>query len=176
MTLAIFLTSIAVLLFNNEWLKPRVAKKTIFPVPMELILIILSMALTKLFDAEKNWNVFLVGEIPSGLPIPTLPKLDLWKELLLDAFAIAVVSYSISVSLALLFAQKGNYGLDFNQELLALVSKMSFTVQKYFKNIKKLILLSRAQQMYLALYSRVFPCLLLWVVHLYSINSVGRHN
>lgn len=95
---------------------------------MELILIVFSMVLSKLFDIENNWNVFLVGDIPSGLPLPFIPKLDLWKELLIDAFAIAVVSYSVSVSLALLFAQKASYELDFNQELLAMVRKMSLLI------------------------------------------------
>lgn len=123
--MAIFLISCALLIFNNEWLKQRVAKKTKLPVPMELVVIVLSIMLSKFCDIEANWNVFLVGSIPSGLPAPVIPKFDLWINLLPDAFAIAFVSYSVSVSLALLFAQKANYEIDFNQELLAMVSHQS---------------------------------------------------
>lgn len=49
-----------------------------------------------------------------------MPDLDLSKHLLLDGFIIAVVSYTITVSIALTFAQRLNYEIDFNQELLAL--------------------------------------------------------
>lgn len=94
---------------------------------MELIVIVLSILLSKFFDIGNNWNVFLVGNIPSGLPAPIVPKLDLWLELLTDAFAIAFVSYSVSVSLALLFAQKANYEIDFNQELLAMVRRLCYS-------------------------------------------------
>lgn len=88
---------------------------------MELIVVILSMLLSKFWDIEKNWNVLLVGDVPSGLPTPIIPKFDLWKELLPDALAIAFVSYSVTVSLGSVIGQQSNYEIDFNQELLALV-------------------------------------------------------
>lgn len=49
-----------------------------------------------------------------------MPDLDLSKHLIVDGFIIAVVSYTITVSIALTFAQKLNYEIDFNQEFLAL--------------------------------------------------------
>ena len=79
------------------------------------------MMFSKICDIETNWNVFLVGEIPGGLPMPVIPKFDLWKELLPDALSIAFVSYSVTVSLGSLIGQKDGYEIDFNQELLALV-------------------------------------------------------
>lgn len=42
------------------------------------------------------------------------------SELLLSGFTIAMVSYTVSVSMALIFAKKSNYDIDFNQELLAM--------------------------------------------------------
>lgn len=42
------------------------------------------------------------------------------SELLLSAFTISMVSYTVSVSMALIFAKKLNYDIDFNQELLAM--------------------------------------------------------
>lgn len=38
----------------------------------------------------------------------------------MDGFIIAMVSYTINVSMALTFAQRFNYEIDFNQELLAM--------------------------------------------------------
>lgn len=40
-------------------------------------------------------------------------------SVLLDGFTIAVVSYSVTMSMGLTFAQKLNYEIDANQELLA---------------------------------------------------------
>lgn len=132
-TLTIFIVASVLLWINIEYLKPRVAKRTKFPVPMELILIILSMLLSWLEDIENNWHVFLVGEIPQGLPQATLPKFDLWLELLSDAVAIAIVSYAVSLSLALRFAQMQSYEIDFNQELLAMVILKQNLSHKYLR-------------------------------------------
>lgn len=49
-----------------------------------------------------------------------MPKSNLMADLLLNAFTIAMVSYSVSVSMALIFANKLKYDIDFNQELLAM--------------------------------------------------------
>lgn len=49
-----------------------------------------------------------------------LPDLNLSKELIMDGFILSMVSYTVSVSMALIFAQKLNYEIDFNQELLAM--------------------------------------------------------
>lgn len=49
-----------------------------------------------------------------------MPNLELSKELFADGFIIAMVSYTVTVSMALIFAQKLNYEIDFNQELFAM--------------------------------------------------------
>lgn len=49
-----------------------------------------------------------------------MPDFALSEILIVDAFIIAVVSYTVTVSMALTFAQQLNYEIDFNQELLAL--------------------------------------------------------
>lgn len=41
-------------------------------------------------------------------------------DMLVSGFTIAMVSYTVSVSMALIFAKKLNYDIDFNQELLAM--------------------------------------------------------
>lgn len=49
-----------------------------------------------------------------------VPDLHLAKQLFLDGFIISMVSYTVSVSMALIFAQRLSYEIDFNQELLAM--------------------------------------------------------
>lgn len=57
----------------------------------------------------------------SSLPVPSLPPLSLIPDILLDSFVITMVSYTISMSMALIFAQKFSYEVDSNQELMAQV-------------------------------------------------------
>ena len=55
------------------------------------------------------------------LPEPKLPPFGLLGAVALDSFIITMVSYTISMSMALIFAQKLNYEIDSNQELFAQV-------------------------------------------------------
>lgn len=55
------------------------------------------------------------------LPKPEVPSLELLPLVAIDSIAITMVSYTITISMALIFAQKLNYEIDSNQELLAMV-------------------------------------------------------
>lgn len=57
-----------------------------------------------------------------GLPLPELPPIKLLGLVALDSIAIAIVSYTVTISMALIFAKKQNYEVDPNQELLAMVT------------------------------------------------------
>ncbi|XP_044259438.1 pendrin-like isoform X2 [Tribolium madens] len=115
----ISLVTIFILIANNEVVKPLVAKKSSFPIPIELIAIVLGTLVSRYCNLEAIYSIKVVGEIPSGLPAPTTPPMSLLASVLLDGFTIAIVSYSITLSMALIFAQKLNYEVDANQELLA---------------------------------------------------------
>jgi solute carrier family 26 protein len=60
-----------------------------------------------------------MGEIKSGLPAFEVPPVKLFSAVFVDACVIALVAYSITMSLALLVSEKLKYPLDTNQELLA---------------------------------------------------------
>lgn len=122
MAILLSIITITLLMFNNELLKPIVAKRTKVPIPIELIIVISGVLLSKFLKMEETWQIIPVGHIPVGLPQAVVPKFDLWKEILVDCFAIAFVSYSVTVSMALIFGQKLKYEIDFNQELLAMVN------------------------------------------------------
>jgi len=63
-----------------------------------------------------------VGEIPDGLPRPTLPSFSIADatDLLPDAAALAVIAFAESVAGARAFAAKHRYQVDADQELVAL--------------------------------------------------------
>lgn len=63
-----------------------------------------------------------------SFPIPDLPAFSLLPNIALDAFVITMVSYTITMSMALIFAQKLRYEVDANQELFALVRFYSLQI------------------------------------------------
>jgi SulP family sulfate permease len=67
-------------------------------------------------------GVALVGDIPRGLPTPTLPPLDpaLWQALVVPALLISVVGYVETVSVAQTLAARRRQRIDPDQELVAL--------------------------------------------------------
>uniref|UniRef100_A0ABD2W8X9 SLC26A/SulP transporter domain-containing protein n=1 Tax=Trichogramma kaykai TaxID=54128 RepID=A0ABD2W8X9_9HYME len=113
--------TIIVIIFNNEVLKPRAAKLCRFPIPIEMIVVVLGTILSIYTDLENNYSITTVGKIPVGLPHPILPSMELLSNIILDSFVITMISYTISMSMALIFAQKCNYEVDSNQELFAQV-------------------------------------------------------
>ncbi|CAG0881842.1 unnamed protein product [Darwinula stevensoni] len=113
--------NIFVLIVNNDYLKPYLAKKCIFPVPIELICVTIGTLLSYTTEMNKNYNVSVVGYLPNGLPAAQVPPVWLMQDMnfLIQCFIIAIVSYAISISLAKLFARRGGYEIAPNQELLA---------------------------------------------------------
>ncbi|KAF7988716.1 hypothetical protein HCN44_001289 [Aphidius gifuensis] len=112
--------TIVALIFNNEILKPRIGKLCAFPIPIEMIVVLMGIFVSAQMDLSDIYNVKTIGLIPVGLPDPTMPDLSLLPSLIVDCFVITMVSYTISMSMALIFSQKLNYEVDANQELLAL--------------------------------------------------------
>ncbi|KAL1500850.1 hypothetical protein ABEB36_006276 [Hypothenemus hampei] len=114
------LCTCAILIFNNEFLKPWLAKKCRMPFPIELIVVAVGTAITYLSEIHKTRNVSTIGHLPTGLPEPMIPVFSLLPHIWLDVVVITMVSYTITMSMALIFARKLMYEVDSNQELLAL--------------------------------------------------------
>ncbi|XP_053616851.1 prestin isoform X2 [Plodia interpunctella] len=119
---AILISFIAclVIALNNELLKPWVSKRSRVPVPIELIAIVVGTLVSQLAGLNALYGISLVGNIPTGLPIPQVPPVELFPDIAVDAFTITMVTYTITMSMALIFAAKEKYEIDANQELLAL--------------------------------------------------------
>lgn len=90
--------------------------------PIELMCVIGGTLISMALQLAPTYGVTPIGDIPTGFPAIQLPMFELLGELFVDAFTVAMVSYTVSVSMALIFAQKLNYEVDFNQELLAMGS------------------------------------------------------
>ncbi|KAK3870112.1 hypothetical protein Pcinc_024615 [Petrolisthes cinctipes] len=110
---------ISILVFNNEVIKPRVKKYTRLPVPIELMVVILGTLVSYLSNLDQHYQVRVVGHVPTGLPAPTPPPVELWSGVALDAFIIGVVGYTSTFSMAKIFAKRQGYTVYATQELYA---------------------------------------------------------
>ncbi|KAF5308663.1 hypothetical protein FQR65_LT06124 [Abscondita terminalis] len=108
--------TIVVTVCNNEIIKPKLVEKCSFPIPIELIAVVVGTLTSHYLDLSNQYNVSVVGDIPSG---PSDATISLMGSILIDGVVIAIVSYALSLSMALIFAQKLSYEVDPNQELLA---------------------------------------------------------
>ena len=112
-TLIIGLVGIIALIFLREN----------FPaVPGPLIMVALSTLVVGIFRLD-TYGVKIIGDIPTGLPAPSVPKIefDVTKRLLPTAFAIALISFmeSLAVGRSIQVKHK-TYKLNTNKELLSL--------------------------------------------------------
>ncbi|XP_076870621.1 solute carrier family 26 member 6, like 1 isoform X2 [Brachyhypopomus gauderio] len=118
-TLVVSVLSIIVL-FTAKEINNRCRKRLPVPVPVELIVIVLGTLISFYAHLNKTYEISVVGEIPSGIQAPTVPNTSIFREVVVDAFALAIVGYAISVSLGKTFALKHGYKIDSSQELVAL--------------------------------------------------------
>ena len=87
--------------------------------PGPLLAVLLAIALTAVFDLKAK-GVTVVGELPAGLPAPTLPPLGDYLGLLLPAAGVLLVGYTDNALTGRAFAVRRGYTIDADQEFLAL--------------------------------------------------------
>lgn len=96
-------------------------KKLLPHKPVALFVVIAGIVVATLIDVGAH-GVKLLGEVPRGLPIPTLPKVE-WHDLgdllplALAAFLLGAVE---TAAIGRMFAAKYGYRFDSNQEFLAI--------------------------------------------------------
>ena len=110
-TAAVGLGAVAVLLLFE-----RLARM----LPAALIVLFAGIGLSSVLGLEAH-GVAIVGEVPSGLPTPSAPhvEVDQLPALVAGAAGMMLVILSSSLGIATNFAQKHDYRLDTNQELVA---------------------------------------------------------
>lgn len=91
-------------------------------VPGALVLVAGGLVASSLFDLGAN-GVALVGDVPSGLPAPELPDLELVRDhyatIAIAAVALLLIGFSQTAGDARAFAARHRYRIDVNQESVA---------------------------------------------------------
>ncbi|XP_063283708.1 solute carrier family 26 member 10-like [Pelobates fuscus] len=108
-----------VVLIPIKELNARFRTKLRTPIPGEIIMVLVATGITFASSLDIRYNVQIVGSIPAGFPTPKLPPLNVIPDVIGDTIAITFVGYAVSVSLAMIYAEKHRYTIDPNQELLA---------------------------------------------------------
>lgn len=136
------LAGLIFMVIMNEFIKPWASKRCKFPIPSELLAVVGFTMFSYFIDLGGTYGVKEVGNIPTGLPLPEMPPLALLRLVAVDAIAVTIVSYSIVMSMALIFARKEQYEVRPNQELLAM--GLSNIVGSFFSCIPLSCSLSRS--------------------------------
>jgi sulfate permease, SulP family len=91
-------------------------------VPGALLLVVAGILAAHLFDLDR-YGVALVGDVPSGLPTPQLPDLELIMDnletVLVAAVALVLIGFSQTAGDARAFAARHKYRIDIDQEARA---------------------------------------------------------
>uniref|UniRef100_A0AAQ5YIG2 STAS domain-containing protein n=1 Tax=Amphiprion ocellaris TaxID=80972 RepID=A0AAQ5YIG2_AMPOC len=100
------------------------------PIPVEILTVIIATAVAYAFSLDSAYSIEIVGHIPAGFPKPQMPAFHTFPDIAGDTIAITFVGYAVSVSLAMIYADKHGYSIHPNQELLA--HGISNTVSSFF--------------------------------------------
>ncbi|XP_006021131.1 sulfate transporter isoform X2 [Alligator sinensis] len=100
----------------NEYFKSKLKA----PIPIELVVIVAATLASHFGKLKENYGSSIAGHIPTGFLPPRPPDWDLIPSVALDAVAIAVIGFAITVSLSEMFAKKHGYTVKANQEMYAI--------------------------------------------------------
>lgn len=98
----------------------RYKEKMKAPFPIELLVVIVATVISHYFNFEERYKSAVCGDIPTGFMKPTLPDINLFSSLAVDALPIAVIGFATTVSLAEIFGKKHGYAVRANQEMIAI--------------------------------------------------------
>ena len=112
-TVLVGVSALALILGLRRWL-PRV--------PGALVLVVAGLLSSALFDLGSH-GVELVGHVPSGLPTPQIPDVDLiadnYATIAIAAAALLLIGFSQTAGDARAFAARHHYRIDVDQEAVA---------------------------------------------------------
>jgi sulfate permease, SulP family len=97
-----------------------IGQRLLLRMPWALVVLILGLAASHWFELAAH-GVAVVGQVPKGLPTPSVPLVPPSRlvDIVFAGAAIAFVGLAEGLSAGRLYAAKGRYRLDTNQELIA---------------------------------------------------------
>ncbi|RWS10166.1 solute carrier family 26 member 10-like protein [Dinothrombium tinctorium] len=110
-----------IMILFKELMEPYIKRRFFsIPVPIDLIIVVTATLLSKYFLFNENYAIKIIGEIPTGLPTPQLPRLSFANLIIIDSISIALITYAFALSLGKIYAKQHGYTVRPNQEFFAL--------------------------------------------------------
>lgn len=94
--------------------------KLSFPIPRQLIVIILGTIISFAADLHGRFELKIIGAITSGFPRPSIPSLDRFSSMILPAVTLTLIVFVNTVSIAKTMSTAHGYEAPASQEMLAL--------------------------------------------------------
>ncbi|GAB5568465.1 prestin isoform X1 [Prionailurus iriomotensis] len=116
------------LLLGGKEFNERFKEKLPAPIPLEFFAVVMGTGISAGFNLQESYNVDVVGTLPLGLLPPANPDTSLFHLVYVDAIAIAIVGFSVTISMAKTLANKHGYQVDGNQLAGCLASLMILLV------------------------------------------------
>lgn len=108
-----------VVLVTAKELGDRYKHKLKFPLPTELVVIVVATLVSHYGNLNEVYASSVSGAIPTGFIPPKVPEFNLMLRVAVDALPLAIVSFVFTVSLSEMFAKKYAYTIRANQEMFA---------------------------------------------------------
>ncbi|RUS73515.1 hypothetical protein EGW08_018730 [Elysia chlorotica] len=123
----------AVILFVKDCINEKFKHKLPAPIPVELFVVIFGTLISYLANFRGNFDLDVVGTIPTDIPAPKVPTegLSVAPNYVVDCFILAILIFANTIAMAKICAKKHNYEVDDSQEMLAY--GMCNAVSAFFK-------------------------------------------
>ncbi|XP_061472816.1 sulfate transporter [Rhineura floridana] len=108
------------LLIPTKELNERFKSKLKAPMPTELVVVVAATLASHFGKLKEKYGSSVSGHIPTGFLPPQPPDWNLIPSVAMDAVAIAIIGFAITVSLSEMFAKKHGYTVKPNQEMYAI--------------------------------------------------------
>ncbi|XP_067849617.1 prestin-like [Heptranchias perlo] len=89
-------------------------------IPIEFIALAVSIWLSFWLELEDSYDLRLINNYPFTLPKPVLPSFSLISSVAVDAVAVALVTFAVSISLGSEYSKKHNQSYHPHQETIVL--------------------------------------------------------
>uniref|UniRef100_A0A8D0BAN1 Sulfate transporter n=1 Tax=Salvator merianae TaxID=96440 RepID=A0A8D0BAN1_SALMN len=107
-------------LIPTKELNERFKSKLKVPLPTELLVVVVATLVSHFGKLKENYGSSIAGHIPTGFLPPQSPDWNLIPSVAMDAVAISIIGFAITVSLSEMFAKKHGYTVKPNQEMYAI--------------------------------------------------------
>uniref|UniRef100_A0AC34QID1 STAS domain-containing protein n=1 Tax=Panagrolaimus sp. JU765 TaxID=591449 RepID=A0AC34QID1_9BILA len=108
------------LYLGKDVLGSKLRKHLPAPIPFELLLVVISTGVSAIWNFESAKSINVVKEVPVGLPVAKIPRIELIPYVIGPAFEIAFVVVALHLSMCKVFNRKLGSKTDNNQELYAM--------------------------------------------------------